>query len=92
MTPKNIHKIFIPEKKILIFLKTQINIEIQNYSLQIDIIPLFTKYRCILITGVLRFLQMTVACDIIIRNFPLNIVYNTSFSLHQKKKKQKCRF
>ena len=29
---------------------------------------------------------MTVACDIIIRNFPLNIVYNAFFSLHQRKK------
>ena len=48
--------------------------------------PLFTNYRCILITGVFRFLQMTVACDIIIRNFPLNIVYNAFFSLLQRKK------
>ena len=47
---------------------------------------MFTNYRCILITGVCRFLQMTVACDIIIRNFPLNIVYNAFFSLHQRKK------
>ena len=31
MTPKNIHKIFIPPK-ILIFLKTQKNIEIQNFD------------------------------------------------------------
>ena len=29
---------------------------------------------------------MTVACDIIIGNFPLNIVYNAFFSLHQRKK------
>ena len=29
---------------------------------------------------------MTVACDIIIQNFPLNIVYNAFFSLHQRKK------
>ena len=28
---------------------------------------------------------MTVACDIIIQNFPLNIVYNAFFSLHQRK-------
>ena len=48
--------------------------------------PLFTNYRCILITGVFRSLQMTVACDIIIRNFPLNIVCNAFFSLHQRKK------
>ena len=48
--------------------------------------PLFTKYRCILITGVFRFPQVTVACDIIIRNFPLNIVFNAFFSLHQRKK------
>ena len=27
---------------------------------------------------------MNVACDIIIRNFPLNIVYNAFFSLHQR--------
>ena len=33
MTPKNIHKIFIPQK-ILIFLKTQKNIEIQNFEPQ----------------------------------------------------------
>ena len=32
---------------------------------------------------------MTVVCDIIIRNFPLNIVYNAFFSLYQKKKKKK---
>ena len=50
------------------------------------IYPLFTNYRCILITGVFRFHQMTVACDIIIRNFPLNIVFNEFFSLHQRKK------
>ena len=31
MTPKNIDKIFIP-KKIFIFLKTQENIEIQNFE------------------------------------------------------------
>ena len=31
MTPKNIHKIFIPQK-IFIFLKTQKNIEIQNLN------------------------------------------------------------
>ena len=31
MTPKNIHKIFIP-KKILYFLKTPKNIEIQNFE------------------------------------------------------------
>ena len=48
--------------------------------------PLFTNSRCILITGVFRFLQMTVACDIIIRKFPLNIVNNAFFSLHQRKK------
>ena len=48
--------------------------------------PLFTKYRCILVTGVFRFLQMTAACDIIIRIFPLNIVYNAFFTLHQRKK------
>ena len=29
---------------------------------------------------------MTVLCDIIIRNFPLNIVYNVFSSLHQRKK------
>ena len=29
---------------------------------------------------------MTVVCDIIIRNFPLNIVYNAFFSLHWRKK------
>ena len=29
---------------------------------------------------------MTVACNIIIRNFSLNIVYNAIFSLHQRKK------
>ena len=29
---------------------------------------------------------MTVACDINIRNFPLNIMYNAFFSLHQRKK------
>ena len=29
---------------------------------------------------------MTVACDIIIRNFLLKIVYNAFFSLHQRKK------
>ena len=29
---------------------------------------------------------MTVVCDIIIRNFPLNIVYNALFSHHQRKK------
>ena len=28
---------------------------------------------------------MTIACDIIIRNFPLNFVYNAFFSLHQRK-------
>ena len=50
--------------------------------------PLFTKYRCILITGVFRFLQMTVACNIIIPNFPLNIIYNAFFSLHQRKKEE----
>ena len=48
--------------------------------------PMFTKYQCILITDAFRFLQMTVACDIIIGNFPLNIVYNAFFSLHQRKK------
>ena len=47
--------------------------------------PLFTNYRCTLITGVFRFLQMTVTCDIIIQNFPLNIVF-------VKEKKQKCHF
>ena len=31
MTPKNIHKIFIPQK-IFIFLKTPKNIEIQNFE------------------------------------------------------------
>ena len=31
---------------------------------------------------------MTVTCDIIIQNFPLNIVYNAFFSLHQRKKKE----
>ena len=31
MTPKNIHKIFIPQK-IFIFLKTQKTIEIQNFA------------------------------------------------------------
>ena len=31
MTPKNIHKIFIPQK-IVIFLKTKNNIEIQNFE------------------------------------------------------------
>ena len=35
---------------------------------------------------------MTVACDIIIRNFPLNIVYNAFFSLHQRKKKAEMSF
>ena len=49
------------------------------------IYPLFTNYRCILITGVFCFLQMTVTCDIIIRHFPLNIVCNAFFSLHQRK-------
>ena len=29
---------------------------------------------------------MTVACDIFIRNFPHNIVYNAFFSLRQRKK------
>ena len=29
---------------------------------------------------------MTVACDIIIQNFPLSIVYNAFFSLHERKK------
>ena len=29
---------------------------------------------------------MTVTCDIIIQNFPLNVVYNAFFSLHQRKK------
>ena len=29
---------------------------------------------------------MTVECTIIIRNFPLNIVYNAFLSLHQRKK------
>ena len=48
--------------------------------------PLFTKYRCKLITGVFRFLQMTVECDIIIRNFPLNLVYNAFYSRDQRKK------
>ena len=33
MTPKNIHKIFIPQK-IFIFLKTPKNIEIQNFEPQ----------------------------------------------------------
>ena len=51
-----------------------------------DKYPLFTNYWCILITGVFRFLKMTVVCDIIIRNFPLNIVYNAFISLHQRKK------
>ena len=35
---------------------------------------------------------MTVACDIIIGNFPLNIVYNAFFSLHQRKKKAEMSF
>ena len=35
---------------------------------------------------------MTVACNIIIRNFALNIVYNAFFSLHQKKKKAEMLF
>ena len=34
---------------------------------------------------------MTVACDIIIRNFPLNIVYN-AFSLFIKEKKAEMSF
>ena len=29
---------------------------------------------------------MTIACDIIIQNFPLNFVYNAFLSLHQRKK------
>ena len=59
------------------------------YSSFKDAYPLCTKYRCILITGVFRFLQTTVACDIIMRNFPLNIVHNAFFSLHQRNKAER---
>ena len=65
----------------------------QNYvvlKVSCHIYPLFTNYWCILNTGVFCFLQMIVACDIIIRNFPLNIVYNAFF--FNKEKTQKCRF
>ena len=34
MTPKNIHKIFIPKKKKIFFLKTPRNIEFQNFEPQ----------------------------------------------------------
>ena len=44
--------------------------------------PSFTNYRCILITGVFRFPQITIVWVIITWNFPPNIVYNTFFFHH----------
>ena len=54
--------------------------------------PSFTYYRCILITGVFCFLQTTVACVSIIRNFPSNIVINAFFFHHQRKKSRNVVF
>ena len=69
-----------------ILIKTFMQFILMQKHIQFGMYPLFTKYRCILITGVFRFLHMTIACDIIIQNFPLNFVYNAFLSLHQRKK------
>ena len=55
-----------------------VNAQTLRMNCVITTYPLFTNY--------FRFLQMIAACDIIIRFFPLNIVYNAFPSLHQRKK------